>query len=127
MIRDAAAGEKRHIAWSTGIARDEHELQQMRAQLTFRLVDSPPVVREALGMSDDQRDALRSALADGGLQSAALLVQEEWLDSFGVVGDTETCRHTIGEIASRCGVTDFIVPVQDLDRAKELITAFSPR
>lgn len=127
MIRDAAAGEKRHIAWSTGIARDEHELQQMRAQLTFRLVDSPPVVREALGISDDQRDALRSALADGGLQSAALLVQEEWLDSFGVVGDTETCRHTIGEIASRCGVTDFIVPVQDLDRAKELITAFSPR
>ena len=127
MIRDAAAGEKRHIAWSTGIARDEHELQQMRAQLTFRLVDSPPVVREALGMSDDQRDALRSALADGGLQSAALLLQEEWLDSFGVVGDTETCRHTIGEIASRCGVTDFIVPVQDLDRAKELITAFSPR
>ena len=126
-IRDAAAGEKRHIAWSTGIARDEHELQQMRAQLTFRLVDSPPVVREALGMSDDQRDALRSALADGGLQSAALLLQEEWLDSFGVVGDTETCRHTIGEIASRCGVTDFIVPVQDLDRAKELITAFSPR
>ena len=126
-IRDAAAGEKRHIAWSTGIARDEHELQQMRAQLTFRLVDSPPVVREALGISDDQRDALRSALADGGLQSAALLVQEEWLDSFGVVGDTETCRHTIGEIASRCGVTDFIVPVQDLDRAKELITAFSPR
>lgn len=127
MIRDAAAGEKRHIAWSTGIARDEHELQQMRAQLTFRLVDSPPVVREALGISDDQRDALRSALADGGLQSAALLLQEEWLDSFGVVGDTETCRHTIGEIASRCGVTDFIVPVQDLDRAKELITAFSPR
>jgi 5,10-methylenetetrahydromethanopterin reductase len=127
MIRDAAAGEKRHIAWSTGIARDEHELQQMRAQLTFRLVDSPPVVRKALGIGDDQRDALRSALADGGLQSAALLVQEEWLDSFGVVGDTETCRHTIGEIASRCGVTDFIVPVQDLDRAKELITAFFPR
>ena len=29
-IRDAAAGEKRHIAWSTGIARDEHELQQMQ-------------------------------------------------------------------------------------------------
>ncbi|MAL82431.1 MAG: hypothetical protein CL412_08265 [Acidimicrobiaceae bacterium] len=88
---------------------------------------APPVVREALGIGDDQRDALRSALADGGLQSAALLLQEEWLDSFGVVGDTETCRHTIGEIASRCGVTDFIVPVQDLDRAKELITAFSPR
>ena len=51
MISDAAAGEKRHIAWSTGIARDEHELQQMRAQLTFRLVDSPTVVREALGIS----------------------------------------------------------------------------
>ncbi len=88
---------------------------------------APPVVREALGVRDDQRDSLRSALADGGLQSAVHLVQEEWLDSFGVVGDTETCRHTIGEIASRCGVTDFIVPVQDLDRARELINAFSPR
>ena len=126
MIRDAAAGEKRHIAWSTGIARDEHELQQMRAQLTFRLVDSPTVVREALGISDDQRDALRSALADGGPPWAAHLVQEEWLNSFGVIGDTETCRHTIGATASQCGVTDFIVPVQDLDRAEELITAFAP-
>ena len=125
-IRDAAAGEKRHIAWSTGIARDEHELQQMRAQLTFRLVDSPPAVREALGVSDDQRDALRSALAEGGPPSAAHLVQEEWLKSFGVIGDTETCRHTISETASQCGVTDFIVPVQDLDRAEELITAFAP-
>lgn len=126
MISDAAAGEKRHIAWSTGIARDEHELQQMRAQLTFRLVDSPTVVREALGISDDQRDALRSALADGGPPWAAHLVQEEWLNSFGVIGDTETCRHTIGATASQCGVTDFIVPVQDLDRAEELITAFAP-
>jgi len=126
MIRDAAAGEERHIAWSTGIARDEHELQQMRAQLTFRLVDSPPVVCEALGISDDQLNALRSALANGGPPSAAHLVQEEWLDSFGVVGDTETCRQTISETASQCGVTDFIVPVQDLDRAEELITAFAP-
>ena len=125
-IRDAAAGEKRHIAWSTGIARDEHELQQMRAQLTFRLVDSPPAVREALGVSDDQRDALRSALAEGGPPSAAHLVQEEWLKSFGVIGDTETCRHTISETASQCGVTDFIVPVQDLDRAEELISACAP-
>ena len=125
-IRDAAAGEKRHIAWSTGIARDEHELQQMQAQLTFRLVDSPPAVREALGISDDQRDALRLALAEGGPPSAAHLVQEEWLKSFGVIGDTETCRHTISETASQCGVTDFIVPVQDLDRAEELITACAP-
>ena len=125
-IRDAAAGEKRHIAWSTGIARDEHELQQMRAQLTFRLVDSPPAVREALGVNDDQRDALRSALAEGGPPSAAHLVQEEWLKSFGVIGDTETCRHTINETASQCGVTDFIVPVQDLDRAEELISACAP-
>ena len=31
----AAAGEERHTAWSTGIARDEHEQQQIRAQLTF--------------------------------------------------------------------------------------------
>ena len=126
MIRDAAAGEERHIAWSTGIARDEHELQQMRAQLTFRLVDSPPVVCEALGISDDQLNALRSALANGGPPSAAHLVQEEWLDSFGVVGDTETCRQTISETASQCGVTDFIVPVHDLDRAEELITACAP-
>jgi hypothetical protein len=126
MVLDAAAGEERHIAWSTGIARNEHELQQMRTQLTFRLVDSPPAVRKALGIHDDQRDAIRSALANGGPPSAAHLVQEEWLDSFGVVGDTEACRRTIRETAAQCGVTDFIVPVQDLDRGEELIAAFSP-
>ena len=97
----------------------------MRAQLTFRLVDSPQAVREAL-VSTMISGTPSAQLAEGGPPSAAHLVKEEWLDSFGVIGDTETCRHTIGETASQCGVTDFIVPVQDLDRAEELITACTP-
>lgn len=125
-IRDAASGATRHICWSTGIARNEYERQQMRSQLTFRLVDSPSSVRDALGLLDDQREALRSALGSGGPPSAAHLVNEEWLGMFGIVGDLEECRSAIDSVAERCGVSEFIVPVQDLSTANELITSFSP-
>ncbi|MGA1219539.1 MAG: LLM class flavin-dependent oxidoreductase [Ilumatobacteraceae bacterium] len=125
-IRDAANGADRHIAWSTGIARDEHEVQQMRAQLTFRLVDSPEAVREALGLGPNDREAIRSALVAGGPPAAAHLVREEWLGSFGVVGTTSECRDQIRAIASNYGVSEFIVPVQDLGSAEDLITSFAP-
>lgn len=125
-IRDAANGVDRHIAWSTGIARDEHEVQHMRTQLTFRLVDSPEAVREALGLGPRDREAIRSAIAAGGPPSAAHLVREEWLGSFGVVGTTRECRDQIRAIASNFGVSEFIVPVQDLGSAHDLITSFAP-
>ncbi|MGA1436235.1 MAG: LLM class flavin-dependent oxidoreductase [Ilumatobacteraceae bacterium] len=125
-IRDAANGADRHIAWSTGIARDEHEVQQMRAQLTFRLVDSPEAVREALGLGPNDREAIRSALVAGGPPAAAHLVREEWLGSFGVVGTTSECRDQIRALASNYGVSEFIVPVQDLGSAEDLITSFAP-
>ena len=125
-IRDAAEGADRHIAWSTGIARDEHEVQQMRAQLTFRLVDSPEAVREALGLGPSDREAIRSALVAGGPSAAAHLVRKEWLESFGVVGTTSECRDQIRAIASNYGVSEFIVPVQDLGSAHDLITSFAP-
>jgi len=125
-IRDAANGVDRHIAWSTGIARDEHEVEHMRTQLTFRLVDSPEAVREALGLGPRDREAIRSAIAAGGPPSAAHLVHEEWLGSFGVVGTTSECRDQIRAIASNFGVSEFIVPVQDLGSAHDLITSFAP-
>ena len=125
-IRDAASGDHRHICWSTGIARNEYERQQMRSQLTFRLVDSPSSVRDALGLTNDQRDAIRSALADGGPPSAAHLVDEEWLGMFGIVGDVEECRAAVDSVAEQCGVSEFILPVQDLHTANDLITSFSP-
>ncbi len=126
-IRDAANGASRHVCWSTGIARDDREVQQMRSQLSFRLVDSPDAVRNALGIDESHREAIRSALARGGPPSAAHLIDEKWLGSFVIVGDTNGCRVEISSIAERCGVSEFIVPVQDLETANELITSFSPR
>ncbi len=126
-IREAAGGASRHICWSTGIARNEHERQEVRSQLTFRLVDSPVSVRNALGLGNDRRDEIRSALATGGPSSAAHLIDEDWLGRFGIVGDLDECRENIHSVAEQCGVSEFIVPVQDLTTAKELITSLSPR
>ena len=127
MIRDAANGASRHICWSTGVARNEYERQQLRSQLTFRLVDSPLSVRDALGLDDTRREEIRLALADGGPPSAAHLVDEHWLESFGIVGDTEECRAVIEGTAEKCDVSEFIVAVQDLSTATDLIESFSPR
>lgn len=125
-VRDAADGAPRHVVWSTGVARDDHERAQMRTQLTFRLVDSPAAVRDALGIDDEHRDNMRAAIEAGGPPAAAHLVDDDWLSSVGVVGDTATCQRTISETAQRCGIDEFMVPVQDLGRARDLITSFAP-
>lgn len=125
-VREAADGAPRHVVWSTGVARDDDERAQMRTQLTFRLVDSPAAVRDALGIDDEHRDDIRAAIAAGGPPAAAHLVDDDWLSSVGVVGDVATCQRTISETAQRCGIDEFMVPVQDLGRARDLITSFAP-
>ena len=125
-VRNASNGAPRHVVWSTGVARDDHERAQMRTQLTFRLVDSPAAVRATLGIDDELRDNMRAAIAAGGPPAAAHLVSNDWLSHFGVVGDTATCQRVISDTAQRCGIDEFMVPVQDLGRARDLITSFAP-
>lgn len=52
-LRDAAGDRPFRISYSTKMVTTDEEFEDARAQLSFRLVDSPPEVRELVGIGDD--------------------------------------------------------------------------
>ncbi len=120
-VRDAAGDRPFTVVWSTAIASTDAELDAVRAQLTFRLVDSPPEVRDRLGLHDDRRDAIRNALATGGPAAAAHLIDPAWAESFALVGSPTECALELAAIADEHGIDEFLLPVQDLDAGAALI------
>jgi 5,10-methylenetetrahydromethanopterin reductase len=112
LVRDAAAVAGREVAvsYSTSVVMTDEDLEAVRPHMTYRLVDSPADVREAIGLDDTTVAAIRAALA-GGLATAARLVRDEWVLPFVVHGDPPTCRRRIEELCARHDVEEFLLPV----------------
>ena len=125
-LRDAAGDRPFTVVWSTAVAWTEAEVEAVRAQLTFRLVDSPAEVRDRLGLDDSTRDAIREALADGGPPAAAHLIDPDWVDAFALVGSPAECAAELERVAAAHGIDEFLLPVQDLDAGAELIERMLP-
>jgi len=120
-LRQEAAGRSFHITYSTMVATTDAEYEAVRAQLTFRLVDSPAQVKSRIGMSDDDTARIRAALADGGPNLAAEHVKPEWVPSFAIVGTPEECGRELTGLLATHGIDEFQIPVQDIDHGADLI------
>lgn len=108
----ADAGNDVSIAYSATLVVTDADLERVRRHMTYRLVDSPPAVREALGMGDDDVEALRQALADG-LDAAARHVRDEWIFPFVIHGTPTECAATILDLVRDNGFSEFTVPIPD--------------
>ena len=124
-LREAAGDRPFTVVWSTAVASTDEEVDAVRAQLTFRLVDSPAEVRERLGLDDVRRDAIREALAGGGPPAAAHLIDPAWVDAFAVVGSPAECVAELERTAAAHGIDEFLLPAQDLGSGAELIERMS--
>ena len=113
-------GNQPGICYSTMIVTDERSLEAVRPHMTYRLVDSPPDVREALDISDSDVAAIRSAMADG-LEAAARLVPDEWVLPFVVSGTVEECSVELHNLMDSHGINEFKIPVYDIDHGRELL------
>lgn len=120
-LRSAAGDRPFTVVWSTAVASTDAEIEAVRSQLTFRLVDSPAEVRDRLGLDDRRRDAIREALAAGGPGAAAHLIDPAWVDAFALVGSPAECAAELDRVAAAHGIDEFLLPVQDLDAGAELI------
>lgn len=123
IVRDAAvrAGRRVALSYSTSVVMTADDLEAVRPHMTYRLVDTPPEVREAIGLDDAAVAAIRSALADG-LEAAARLVRDDWVLPFVIHGDAATCRARIIEICARHDVEEFLLPVFDMADPVDYIT-----
>ena len=109
------------ITYSTLIATSEQEQEAARAQLSFRLVDSPAEVRERLDLGAADIDRLRHALAEGGPTQAAKLVKPEWLDHFIISGSPGECAAELQRLLSANDIDEFMLAVSDPTTGAEVI------
>ncbi len=120
-LRLAAGDRPFLITYSTMIALTDQEFDDARAQLTFRLVDSPSAVKELIGMTSADEANLRSALAEGGPRYAARHVDPEWVSSFVISGTASECAEEVRALMAANDIDEFQLPVLDLDGAAQFI------
>lgn len=118
-IRSAAPGTPPRISYSTKLVTTDQAFEDARANLTFRLLDSPVDVRERVGFSPDDATAVRAALARGGPAAAAPLMRDEWVTPFVLAGSTEAIRSELRSLLDTYDIDEFQLPVQELGEARD--------
>jgi 5,10-methylenetetrahydromethanopterin reductase len=122
-LRAAAGDRPFRVGYSTMIATTEADLETARAQLSFRLVDSPPEVKERLGMTPDDTAAIRAGLADGGPAAAGAAVRPEWVPAFVIAGEPAACRDELHHLLAEADIDEYQLPLASVDGAAERIEA----
>lgn len=120
-LREAAGDRPFLITYSTMIALTDEEYEDARAQLSFRLVDSPAEVKELIGMTEADTANLRSALSEGGPRNAARHVDPEWVSSFVIAGTAGECASELADLMADNDIDEFQLPVLGTEGAAEFI------
>jgi len=114
------------ISYSTKVVTTDEAFEQARAQLTFRLVDSPPPVKDLIGLDQAGTNRLRQVLAQGGPSEAAGLIDPDWVDHFVLVGTVEQCASEVAHLMATTAIDEFQLPVHPGPAAADLIQSFAP-
>ena len=122
-LRKAARGSNRRftITYSTMVASTDADLEEARAALTFRLVDSPREVKDMIGMTDDDTEAIRTALAKGGAQTAAELVDPKWVPNFVLAGSSTAVAAELHALMGANDIDEFQLAILETAGAAERI------
>ena len=124
-VQRVRAGGGARVCYSTAVVTDADDLEFVRPHMTYRLVDSPPAVKAALGMTDEDTATIRAAMS-GGLHAAAAHVPDAWVEPFILRGTGPQCGAELAQLVARHGIDEFLLPVQDLDTGAELIERLNP-
>lgn len=112
------------LCYSTVVVSDRSHYDTIRPHMTYRIVDSPPATKIALGISPEQIDTIRSAMA-GGLDAAAPLIRDEWIDPFVLVGSGAQVAAELRLLNATHGFAEFLLVLADMSTAAEQITSFA--
>ncbi len=123
LVRDGArrTGNRPRLMYSTMVITDERAMAATKPHMTYRLVDSPPRIKSALGITDEEVEQIRRAMS-GGLDAAAEYVRDEWVHPFVISGTASDCAEQLARLVERHGIDEFLLPVLDLADAPHLMT-----
>jgi 5,10-methylenetetrahydromethanopterin reductase len=122
-LREAVRRDDRTfvITYSTMVASTDAELEEARAALSFRLVDSPSEVKEMIGMTDGDAEAIRAALAEGGPQAAARFVDPGWVPNFVLTGSPAAAGAELRALMETNDIDEFQLAILETAGAAERI------
>ncbi len=101
------------ICYSTAIVTDDDDLEFVRPHMTYRLVDAPQPVKDALGLGDADVARIRSAMSHG-LEAAAEHVRDEWIEPFIIRGTAAECTAEIVAMCDEHEIDEFLVPMFEM-------------
>lgn len=101
------------ICYSTAVITGAHDLEFVRPHMTYRLVDAPQPVKDAIGIGAEDVARIRDAMS-GGLQAAAVHVRDEWIAPFVVMGTEAECGAEINSLCDEYSIEEFLIPMFDM-------------
>ncbi|MCJ7825524.1 MAG: LLM class flavin-dependent oxidoreductase, partial [Anaerolineales bacterium] len=127
LIREGAARSANNprIAYSTAIITSQQTYDEVRPHMTYRLVDSPPEVREKIGMSDQNAAAVRETMVSSGLEEAGKLIKTEWVDPFVIKGTPQECAAELESLMAKYQMNEYLLPILNTEEASRLMKEVS--
>jgi 5,10-methylenetetrahydromethanopterin reductase len=114
-------GNKPKICYSTMVITNERVMQELRPHMTYRLVDSPQEVKDLIGMTPADVEAVRSTMSAKGLVEAGKLIKEEWIAPFVIMGSEAECARELSDLMTRNGFDEFLLPILETQTAGKLM------
>ncbi len=116
----ARTGNSPAVCYSTMIITDDKAMADTKPHMTYRLVDSPPQVRDLIGLTDRDAGRIREAMADG-LHAAGELIPDEWVHPFVIAGSPAECAAALGDVMECHGFDEFLLPIYEIEGAAALM------
>jgi 5,10-methylenetetrahydromethanopterin reductase len=123
LIRAGAqiTGNRPKLAYYALMITDERTLEAIRPQVLAMLMDSPPLVKERLGLTNTELEHIRRETASAGWAKAGALIRDEFIRPFAMMGLVTDCAVELTEFMTRFGIDEFLIPLLEPTSARELL------
>jgi 5,10-methylenetetrahydromethanopterin reductase len=121
----AKSGRKPKLFYAVHVAYDPRMIQDIKANYTYMIVDSPEHVQRQLGLTEENVEEIRSVMIRDGIRGAARLITDELLEHFIVMGDDDACAREIAGLMREYCFDVFTLPVPGIGDLKSMIQRVS--
>ena len=118
-------GRTPHIFYAVHVAYEESIVNDIKANYTYMIVDSPEYIQRKLGLSAERIEEIRSTMVSEGIRGAAKFITPELLSHFIIMGDDEACAGEIAQIMKDYNFQVFTVPIPAIKELKPMISHMS--
>lgn len=118
----ALTGNKPRMSYSTMIITNEKVLEEFRPMMFWRLLEPPQKVRELIGLTEADTNALRAEFATNGMASVGKLIKDKWLEPFVIMGSIEECATKLSRLMKENDFDEFVLPILSVETTPDLLS-----